>query len=105
MERRRQARYELDIPILVSSCEDELASSFMAACRDISSTGVFIRTAASRLGDRQRVHLEMTLSIGKIKELFGSSSMVKLAVNGSVVRSIKEGVVVEFEEAYSISPL
>jgi len=104
MDRRRQERYEIAVPIKIK-CEDGGSSATFDACsRDISSNGVFINAPDINIKARQKVHLEFTLTIEKLKELFGGSSMVTLEVNGVVVRSLENGLVIEFEDAYSISP-
>lgn len=104
MERRRQERYVLDAPIMVSSLGNRVSAPYRATSRDISSTGVFVKTTNARFKTSQRVHLEMLLKIEKTRELFGGSGLVKLEVDGSIVRSIRSGFVVEFEKSYSISP-
>lgn len=104
MERRRQERYLLDVPIKITRLDDGSSSIFEASSRDISSTGVFIKTSDIRLESKEKVHLELTLTIEKLKELFGYPKMVTLEVDGSVVRSLEDGIVVEFGNSYSIVP-
>jgi len=105
MERRRQERYELDVPIKVSRYDGGRCSTLDASSRDISSAGVYMTTGGAKFEKSQKVHLELTLTIEKLKELFGSSGMVKLEVDGSVVRTLGDGMVVKFDGRYSIFPL
>ncbi len=105
MDRRRQERYPLDVPIRIIPYDDGISTVFEASSRDISSKGVFIKTDKIRLESRQKVHLELTLTIDKLKELFGYPRMVTLEVDGAVVRTLQEGIVVEFEDKYSIVPV
>jgi hypothetical protein len=53
----------------------------------------------------QKVRLELLLRIDKLKDLFGCSNMVALEVSGLVLRSINDGIAIEFEDDYSISPV
>jgi hypothetical protein len=105
MEKRRQERYKLDVPIKIRRYEDGLSSLLEASSKDISSAGVFIKACEIQLEPRQRVHLELTLTIRKIKELFGYSGMVSVELDGLVIRSVGNSMVVEFEDHYSISPI
>lgn len=105
MDRRRQERYKLDLPVTICSLEGRRQSSRKAMSRDISSTGVFVKIAPNKFRQQQKVHLELTLRLAKGKELFGNSGIFKLVVDGSVIRSIDSGIVVEFEKEYSISPV
>ena len=105
MEKRRQERYKLDVPIKIRRYEDGLSSLLEASSKDISSAGVFIKACEIQLEPRQRVHLELTLTIRRIKELFGYSGRVSVELDGLVIRSVGSSVVVEFEDHYSISPI
>jgi len=102
MERRRQERYALDVPIKIRLSEDGSESSLEASSRDISSSGVFIKSCSLPLELRQKVHLELTLTIEKLKELFSYSDVVTLEVDGSVVGTRDNGIVVAFDETYTI---
>ncbi len=108
IEKRRQERYTLNAPIKIRCYENDSALkavAYEAQCRDISSTGVCIDTDHIQLPFMQKVHLEVTFSIEKLKELFGCSKQVTLAIDGSVVRSFKDSVIIEFAKSYSISPV
>jgi hypothetical protein len=104
MERRKQERYRLEVPIKIKRYGDGRVSTFEAFSRNISSRGVLIKPCDIGLEPRQRVHLEFTLTIGKIKELFGYTGKIKLELDGSVLRSVGNGMAVEFENHYSILP-
>ncbi len=103
-EKRKQERYQLELPVNIRGCEGFDYSSDKMFTRDISSQGVFISSNSLRIKDGSRVHLEMVLSIDKLKELFGYSKYIVLKVSGSIVRSKEEGIVVEFDKNYSIFP-
>jgi hypothetical protein len=104
MDRRRQERFNIEVPIKIKRYTDGESSTFETCSKDISSSGVLVNSSAVQLEAKQKVHLELTLTIDKLKELFGGSSMVTLEVDGIVVRSRDDGVVIEFEDTYSISP-
>ncbi len=103
-EKRQQERYSLTAPIKIV-CRDETNPTFFQSySKDISSAGVLIHSCQMPLKPMQKVHLELTLTIGKLKEFFGSSSMVTLKIDGSVIRSRTDGIVIEFDKKYSIVP-
>jgi hypothetical protein len=104
MDRRRQERFNIEVPIKIKRYADGEPSTFETSSKDISSTGVFINSSNVQLEAKQKVHLELTLTIEKLKELFGGTSKVTLEVDGVVVRSRDNGVVIEFEDTYSIIP-
>lgn len=104
MEKRRQERYKLVVPIKIRRYEDGSTSLLEASSKDISSTGVFIKTCGTQFKPRQRVHLELTLTIEKIRELFGYSGIVTVELDGWVIRSFENSMIVEFEDHYSIFP-
>ena len=91
-------------PSKIKLDEQESGAPIEASSRDISAAGVFVNVNSSRLEAQQAVHLELTLTIGKLQELFGCSSMVTLEVEGSVVRSLSDGVFIRFGDHYSIFP-
>jgi len=105
MERRKQERYALDVPIKIKRYGDCVSATVEASSKDISSSGVFIKNCDIQLETRQKVHLELTLTIDKLKELFGRSGVVTLEVDGLVVGAREDGIVVEFDDAYSIVPI
>ncbi|HOX33257.1 MAG TPA: PilZ domain-containing protein [Spirochaetales bacterium] len=104
MDRRREERYELDVPIRIKLGDKKAPAAIEASSRDISTAGVFINLSGAQLEAQQSVHLELTLTIGKLQELFGCSSMVTLEVDGSVARVLQDGVFVRFGNRYSILP-
>lgn len=105
MERRKQERYALDVPIKIKRYEDGLSSTLEASSKDISSSGVLIKSCGLPLEPKQKVHLELTLTIDKLKEMFDCSGVVTLEVDGSVVGSREDGIVVAFDDVYTISPI
>lgn len=105
MERRKQERYALDVPIKIKRYEDGLSSTLEASSKDISSSGVLIKSCGIQLEPKQKVHLELTLTIEKLKEMFECSGVVTLEVDGSVIGSRDDGIVVAFDDVYSISPI
>ena len=104
MERRKQERYLLNVPIRITQIDNNSTATFEASSRDISSKGVFIKTKDIKFESNQKVHLALTLTIEKLKELFDYPNTVTLEVDGSVVRSLQDGIVVAFGDSYSIVP-
>jgi len=104
VEKRKHQRYPLNVPVKMHPCGDDgISSVFEVSSRDISSRGVFIHLEEGLDTPLERVHLEMTLTIDKLTELFGCSKTVTLKVDGSVVRKFKDGLAVAFDRSYSIS--
>ncbi len=104
LEKRKHPRYSLSAPICIKCENGESCSVFQTTSKDISSSGVHVHTAGIDLPFMQKVELEMTLTINKIKELFGCSGRVTLQIVGSVIRSHKDGLVIKFDRKYSIFP-
>ena len=77
----------------------------MRSTRDISSGGVFIESDNLDLNPGSKVHVEMVLTVDKLKELFKVSNKVILEVNGLITRATSHGIAVKFTNDYSITPL
>ena len=104
VEKRKHPRYPLSAPICIKCGNGETCSVFQTTSKDISSSGVHVHTGGMDLPFMQKVELEMTLTINKIRELFGCSGHVTLQIDGSVIRSHKDGLVIKFNRKYSIFP-
>lgn len=104
-EKRKHERYPLSVPIKIKCRNNSETMTFESSSRDISSSGVFIKTEGLDLQCRDKVHLELTLTINKIREMFGNSGKVVLEVEGSVVRKSEDGIVIGFDKNYSIFPI
>ena len=105
IEKRKHPRYSLNVPVKMLCCDSDENSCFEVSSRDISSKGVFIKGGELPVTASNRVHLEMTLTIEKLTELFGCSKEVTLKVDGFVVRTFDDGIAVEFDKNYSITPV
>jgi hypothetical protein len=104
IEKRQQERYLLHVPISIKSYNSEAVYTDEILTNDISSKGVSISTSELNLSPGEKVHMEMTLTIDKLKELFGCSEKIILKVDGSIIRSMGEGIAIEFDKKYSIFP-
>lgn len=105
VEKRKQRRYSLHVPIKVECYKPEALSATECTTRDISSRGVFIDTKGVNLHPGDKVHLEVFLTIDKLKELFGLTEIVTLKIDGSILRSMSNGMAIEFDKKYSIFPV
>jgi len=104
VEKRQQERYSLRAPVHLKKEDgfEQVTEGFLT--KDISSKGVYIESDNASLVPGEKIHLEVTLTIDKLKELFDCSEKIILKVDGSVVRSMKEGIAIEFDRKYSIFP-
>ncbi|MBN2656310.1 MAG: PilZ domain-containing protein [Spirochaetales bacterium] len=104
VEKRQQERYSLKAPVHVKKEDGTNHTVDGVLTRDISSKGVYIDSNGISLEPGERVQLEVTLTIDKLRELFNCSEKIILKVEGEVVRSVGEGLAVEFTKKYSIFP-
>jgi len=102
MERRGQERYKLDIAIKIRSESDDPESTFVASGRDISSTGLFVDSCDRPLEKSQRVQLEIIFPAKKKDGVSCRARRYSMKVKGSVVRTIDNGIGIEFDRSYSI---
>ena len=104
VEKRQQERYSLHVPVKINLYDSNTEISDGILTKDISSKGVLLNSNNPDLQPGGKVHLEMTLTIDKLKELFGCSEKIILKVDGSIIRSMDEGMAIEFDKNYSIFP-
>ncbi|MBB6479244.1 PilZ domain-containing protein [Spirochaeta isovalerica] len=104
VEKRQQERYSLRAPVQLRKEDGSVRITDGFLTKDISSKGVCIESNDPSLLPGEKVHLEVTLTIDKLRELFDCSEKIILKVDGSVVRSKNEGVAIEFDRKYSIFP-
>lgn len=104
IEKRQQERYPLHVPINIMSFDNQVHFMRETLTEDISSKGVFVRTTDQVLQEGRKVRMELTLTIDKLKELFGCSEKIILKVDGSIIRSMNEGLAIEFDKQYLMVP-
>ncbi len=104
IEKRKQERFSLHVPVNIRCQNNDTEITDGILTKDISSKGVLINSKNQNLQTGEKVHLEMTLTIDKLKELFSWSEKITLKVDGSIIRSKDEEVAIEFDKNYSIFP-
>ena len=104
-ENRKIERYSLHVPIVINALDSKQERLDDITTRDISSGGVFIESGTLNLDPGSKVHVEMVLTVEKLKELFKVSNKVILEVDGLITRATSHGIAVKFTNDYSISPL
>jgi len=104
-ENRKIERYALHIPITINTPDNKQRRLNDITTRDISSGGVFIESDSLNLNPGSKVHVEMVLTVEKLKELFEVSNKVILEVDGLITRATSHGIAVKFTNDYSIMPL
>lgn len=72
-ERRKLQRYDLHAPLKIESHDRSILIAAEILTKDISSKGAFIYTDRTNLQIGSKVHLEVILTINRLKELFGCS--------------------------------
>ena len=104
VEKRQQERYSLNVPVNIKNSKMGEIMTEGILTKDISSKGVLTNLKNHGLIPGEKVHLELTLTIDKLNELFDCSEKIILKVDGSIIRSMDEGVAIEFDKNYSIFP-
>ena len=104
-ENRKIERYSLHVPIVINALDSKQERLDDITTRDISSGGVFIESGTLNLDPGSKVHVEMVLTVEKLKELFKVSNKVILEVDGLITRATSHGIAVKFTNDYSITPL
>ena len=104
-ENRKIERYSLHVPIVINTLDNKQERLDNITTRDISSGGVFIESDNLDLNPGSKVHVEMVLTVEKLKELFKVSNKVILEVDGLITRATSHGIAVKFTNDYSITPL
>lgn len=104
-ENRKIERYSLHVPIRINTLDNKQEKLDDITTKDISSGGVFIESNTLDLNPGSKVHVEMVLTVEKLKELFEVSNKVILEVDGLITRATSHGIAVKFMNDYSITPL
>lgn len=103
LENRRTERFELELPAKLAMAEfSNQKTKIDAKTVDVSAGGAFFLTKkAVTVGTP--VKIEMILPLDKLKKIKGKQALIN--VTGVVVRSVKKGLAVCFDEDYKIMPL
>ena len=102
MEKRKQTRFELSLPVtILLECESGDNTVVNAITRDVSSDGAFL-VLAQPLPEGCNLKLEMSLKIERLAEIIGSGQSVRVVAAGRVVRSDLDGVGVDFRKGHRI---
>ncbi len=101
-ERREFERFDLELPAKIET-EDSgrKIETFSLKSGNVSSGGAFFPTYEP-ISVGKQVHLNLILTIEKLKRLFDSQCQIK--VTGTVVRSEERGMAVRFNRNYEIMP-
>lgn len=103
-ENRKIERYSLHVPIVINTLDNKQKRLDTISTKDISSGGVFVESENLDLNPGSKVHVEIVLTVDKLKELFKVSNKVILEVDGLVTRTTSHGIAVKFTDDYSITP-
>jgi hypothetical protein len=97
-------RYTVEAPVTITTDLGDREKTIEGRTINISSAGAYI--AAPRDGFRPglRVRLEIMLSIGALREVFGRSDRLCVRVGGRVVRIARGGLAVSFDKSYALTP-
>lgn len=104
-ENRAIERYSLRVPVAINMLGNNQERIDDSTTKDISSGGVFIESNSIELDPGSEVHVEIVLTVEKLKELFKVSDKVVLEVDGRITRVTTQGIAVKFTDEYSIKPL
>jgi hypothetical protein len=94
-DRRKYERLQLELPARLEINSLRRAQIFELRTRDISAAGTLLLGTTEQLPAGTRCHLELLVASERIKELTGVQGLIK--IEGTVVRSTPDGVVICFD--------
>jgi c-di-GMP-binding flagellar brake protein YcgR len=101
-ERRKIQRIELSTPARIEALvKDGNKISLKAETKDISSHGAYFLTK-DIVEENTKLDIELLLSMGKLLELLKGKKQIRIVIQGTVIRSDKDGIAVSFGRRYQI---
>ena len=94
-ERRKHERLQLELPARLEKSSVERTEIFDLQTQDISAAGALLVGTTEQFQVGTRCQLELIVSSERIKELTGVQGLIK--IEGTIVRSTPEGVVICFD--------
>lgn len=101
MDKRTVERFTMQIPATVFVEDGDLERVLTLETDNISSGGTFPSTD-ELVPEGAKVELELYLPLDKLRALLGPAERVRVTVRGTVVRTQRDGVAVEFDRGYRI---
>lgn len=98
-ERRKYERFQLELPARLKMNAVRKREVLEFNTKNVSAAGVFLHSK-EQIPEGTRCQLELTVPSETIKELTGAQSLIK--VEGTVVRSTRNGLAICFDGACEI---
>ena len=103
-EARVAERYSVEAPVAITVDLGDREKTIEGKTLNISSAGAYIVAPKDCLKPGARVHLELLMSIGVLRSVFGLSDRLRIRVGGNVVRIGQGGLAVRFDKTYALKP-
>jgi len=97
-------RYAVEAPVTITTDLGDREKTIEGRTLNISSAGAYITLLKNCLTPGLRVRLEIMLSVGALREVFGLSDRLCVRVGGHVVRVAQGGLAVRFDKSYALKP-
>jgi hypothetical protein len=94
-DRRKYERFQLELPARLEINSLQRPQMFELRTRDISAAGTLLLGTTEQFAVGTRCHLELIVASERIKELTGVQGLIK--IEGTIVRSTPDGVVICFD--------
>ena len=104
MEKRAVERFEMQIPATVFIKDGNLEQILTLETENISSKGTLLHTDEP-MPEGVRVEVELYLPLERLLSVIGPGERILVRVRGTVVRTLRDAVAVQFEPGYQIQPL
>jgi hypothetical protein len=101
MEKRAVERFEMQIPATVFVEDGNLERVLTLETENISSRGALLHTDEP-VPEGAKVEMELYLPLARLLAVLSPSETIKLTVKGTVVRTQRAAVAVEFDRNYQI---
>ncbi len=101
MEKRSAERFEMRIPATVFVEDGDLEQVLSLETENISSRGTLLHTDEP-FPEGVKLEVELYLPLGKLLAVLSPTETIKVTVKGTVVRTQRDAVAVEFDRGYQI---
>jgi hypothetical protein len=102
LNKRQLERFPLELPAMLQVSDDPGVEPIEVCTKDVCSGGAFFHTTES-IPVGTDVSIDLVIPIGELKKIAADNVLIK--VDGSVIRTTDEGMVVRFSSKYHISPV
>ena len=103
LERRKEERFELEIPAIIRVSRPETGQLELLTS-NVSSGGAYFHTPQP-LPEGTDVQIDLVLNLEKLKTLKDDHKQVYVELKGTVIRTESEGMSICFDQDYQFRPV